>query len=88
MYVLDKIKKSRYTLQTPVLLYNSGVHGGILFMDMFSDVRILQFYSSCVSLEIFACYISLFIYFQIISDFGKVVLKLTSNLCSEQSSEK
>ena len=31
----SKIKKIRYT-PSPVLLYKSGVQGGILFMDMFS----------------------------------------------------
>ena len=31
-----KNKRNRYTLQTPVLLYESGFDGGILCTDMFS----------------------------------------------------
>ena len=31
-----KIRKIGISLHTPVLLYKSGVHGGILFTDMFS----------------------------------------------------
>ena len=32
----SKNKKNRYTLPTPVLLYKSGVQGGIHYTDMFS----------------------------------------------------
>ena len=32
----SKIRKLGVPLQTPVLLYKSGVQGGIQFMDMFS----------------------------------------------------
>ena len=32
----SKNKKNRYTLYTPVLLYKSGVQGGIHYTDMFS----------------------------------------------------